>query len=72
MVLQLQKHKLIDPDLSFETRTIDDTQGKDRMCGLLSSKADLGKIRTKAEESMALMKPKCSLRILWLLRIRSF
>nr|CCC56050.1 phosphoenolpyruvate--protein phosphotransferase [Weissella thailandensis fsh4-2] len=47
-------YKLVDPDLSFETRTIDDTQGeKDRIrAAFLSSKADLEKIRTKAEESM--------------------
>lgn len=47
-------YKLVDPDLSFETRTIDDTQGeKDRIkAAFLSSKADLEKIRAKAEESM--------------------
>ncbi|WEA53464.1 phosphoenolpyruvate--protein phosphotransferase [Weissella paramesenteroides] len=47
-------YKLVDPDLSFETRTIDDTQGeKDRIkAAFLSSKTDLEKIRAKAEESM--------------------
>ena len=42
-------YKLVDPDLSFETRTIDDTQGeKDRIrAAFLSSKADLEKIRDR-------------------------
>jgi len=47
-------YKLVDPDLSFETRNVEDVQAeKARVeAAFLASKADLEKIRDKAAESM--------------------
>lgn len=47
-------YKLVDPDLSFETRTVDDVQAEaDRLtAAFLASKTDLEQIRDKAAESM--------------------
>lgn len=47
-------YKLVDPDLSFDTRTVDDVQAeKDRVeAAFLASKTDLEQIRDKAATSM--------------------